>query len=61
VVTLVGWVILLRGLVMVFVSPNGAATLYEALQFADLYYIYLATPFLLGLYLTYAGFVARRN
>ena len=42
VVTLVGWVILIRGIVLVFISPAGAAAIYEALYFAQLYYLYVA-------------------
>jgi hypothetical protein len=56
VVTLIGWALLIRGIVMVFISPGGAASIYEALHFAELYYVYVAIPLLLGIYLTYAGF-----
>jgi len=56
IVTLIGWAILVRGIVLVFISPAGAAALYEALHFERLYYVYTAIPLLVGGYLTYAGF-----
>ncbi|HUK57634.1 MAG TPA: hypothetical protein VLV50_00280 [Stellaceae bacterium] len=60
VVTLVGWGVLIRGIVMVFISPEGASTVFEALHFGSLYYLYAAIPFVLGVYLTFAGFTADR-
>ena len=57
--TLLGWVLLFRGIVLVFISPGGAAALYEALHFEQLYYLYVAIPLALGLYLTGAGFKAQ--
>jgi hypothetical protein len=58
VITVIGWIILIRGVVLVFISPGGAAGLYEALNFEKLFYLYVAVPLLLGIYLTYAGFTA---
>ena len=58
VVTIIGWVMLVRGIVLVFISPGGAAGIFEALHFGQLYYFYVAIPLLLGLYLTFAGFTA---
>jgi hypothetical protein len=58
VVTAIGWMMLIRGLVMVFVSPGGAAGIYEALRFDQLYYVYVAIPLVLGAYLAYSGFWA---
>lgn len=58
VITVVGWVMLIRRVVLVFISPGGAAGIYEALHFADFYYFYVAIPLPLGLYLTFAGFTA---
>ena len=48
VVTLLGWALLIRGIVMVFISPGGAASVYEAMRFPELYYVYVAIPFVLG-------------
>jgi len=61
VVTVIGWVLLIRGIVLVFISPGGAMGIFEALRFGDLYYVYVAIPLLMGLYLTFAGFTASRR
>ena len=49
---------LLRGIVLVFISPGGAAGIFEALHFAEFFYFYVAIPLILGLYLTVTGFTA---
>jgi hypothetical protein len=58
VVTLFGWIILLRGLVLLFLPHETIVRLFEMSRFADFSYIYAAIPLMLGLYLTYAGFTA---
>ena len=58
VVTGVGWVLLIRGIVFVAISPSNAAGMLEVMHFADYYYIYVAISVLLGFYLTFAGFSA---
>jgi hypothetical protein len=60
VVTVVGWVLLIRGIVLVAISPSRAIGVLDALHFADLYYLYVAIPLVLGLYLTFVGFSANR-
>jgi len=60
-VTLIGWVMLVRGVILVFISPEGAVGVFEALRFAEFYYVYAALPLLLGLYLTFAGFTAQQD
>ncbi len=61
VVTLIGWSLLIRGIVMVFISPSGAMSVYEAMGFPELYYVYAAIPLVLGSYLTYGGFKRRHS
>jgi ABC-type amino acid transport system permease subunit len=56
IVTLVGWLILLRGLLLLFLSPEAAVGLFAGLHFEHLFYLYLVISFVLGLYLTYGGF-----
>ena len=56
VITLLGWALLVRGIILVFISPDGAAAIYEALHFEQLYYLYVAIPLALGVYLTLEGF-----
>jgi len=55
-VTLFGWIILLRGILLLFLSPEAAAGLLEVVRFEDLFYVYSAITIALGLYLAYAGF-----
>ncbi len=56
VVTLFGWVILLRGMLLLFLPPEGAARLLDLFRFEQLFYLYAGLTVLLGLYLVYAGF-----
>lgn len=56
VVTLVGWIFLVRGLLLLFMPPQVLEDMFEGLRFEDFYYYYAVIPFLLGLYLTTAGF-----
>jgi hypothetical protein len=58
VVTLFGWIILLRGLVLLLLPHEMIIRLFEMSRFADFSYIYAAIPLMLGLYLTFAGFTA---
>jgi hypothetical protein len=61
VVTLVGWAALLKGTALLFLSQGQTAGALAALHYADLYYFYTAITLVLGLYLAYAGFRARRT
>ena len=57
VVTLVGWMTLIKSLVFLFLPPEMEARLFlERLHYQQLFYFYLALPLVLGLYLTYGGF-----
>src|ERR1700681_3100671 len=57
-VTLFGWIILLRGLVLLMLPHETIVRLFEMSRFADLFYLYAAIPLILGLYLTFAAFTA---
>jgi uncharacterized membrane protein len=59
VVTLVGWVILVRGVMLLVLPPDTVARLLDIFRFAELFYLYAALALLLGLYLTWAGFRRR--
>ena len=59
VVTLVGWVILVRGVVLLVLPPDTVARLFDMVRFAELFYLYAGITLLLGLYLTWAGFRQR--
>jgi hypothetical protein len=57
-VTLVGWLLLLRGLVLLFLPPNLLESVADALVGAGWLYLAGAVALGLGLILTYAGFRA---
>lgn len=56
VVTLVGWLILIRGLLLLFLSPAAAIGLFAGLHYEQLFYLYAGITFIIGAYLAYAGF-----
>jgi len=58
VVTLVGWLILAKGLMLLFVTPDALQQIFGHMQYGEHYYLYLAPSLLIGLYLTWAGFTA---
>jgi hypothetical protein len=60
VVTLIGWVALIRSVVLLFISPEAVRNFITAIRFEQNYYLFAGISLLLGLYLTYAGFKRRR-
>jgi hypothetical protein len=56
VVTLVGWLILLRGLLLLTLPPLAAVGLFTGLHYDQLFYLYIAISLVFGAYLTYGGF-----
>ena len=58
VVTLVGWLMAIRGAGLLALSTNATMKLFEALRYEQLFYVYMGATLLLGLYLIYAGFSA---
>jgi hypothetical protein len=58
VVTLVGWLILAKGLILLLVTPEALNQLFDQMQYGEHYYLYLAPSLVIGLYLTWAGFTA---
>jgi len=57
-VTLIGWVMVVRGVLFLFLPPEATLGILAAMQFGRLFYVYLAIPFVLGVYLTYLAFTA---
>jgi hypothetical protein len=55
-VTVIGWIMLIRGVLFLFLSPETTLSILAAMQFGNLFYVYLAVPFVLGIYLTYLAF-----
>src|ERR1019366_10046193 len=56
VVTIVGWSILAKGLLLLFLKPEARSALFEGMHYSEHYYLFLAPAFVIGLYLTWAGF-----
>jgi hypothetical protein len=56
VVTLLGWLILIRGLILLFLSPAAAVGLFAGVHFEQLFYLYVAVSLVFGIYLSYGGF-----
>jgi len=56
IVTLVGWITLVRGVLVLFLSPEAEVALFAGLRYDQLFYVYLALPLALGAYLTHGGF-----
>jgi hypothetical protein len=56
VVTIIGWLILIRGLLVLFAPAATVAALYEAAHFGRLLYLYASIGLVLGFYLAFAGF-----
>jgi hypothetical protein len=58
VVTLVGWLILAKGLMLLFITPDALQQIFDHMHYGEHYYLYLAPSLVVGLYLTWAGFTA---
>jgi hypothetical protein len=58
IVTLVGWLILAKGLLLLFFAPDVVSQMFEQMRYAEHYYLFLAPALVIGLYLTWAGFAA---
>jgi hypothetical protein len=61
-VTMTGWLTLIKGLIFWLLPPAAASAFYfEQLHYAQLFYLDAALTFLIGAWLTYAGFRAGRT
>jgi hypothetical protein len=58
VVTLVGWLILAKGLLLLFLAPESLTGMYKQMQYGERINLYMLPSLLIGLYLTWAGFAA---
>ena len=60
VVTVIGWLSLVKGVFLLMVTPACAADFYfGALHYAQMFYVYMAVIFLIGVYLTVSGYRAK--
>jgi hypothetical protein len=57
-VTLLGWISLIKGVLLL--SPGTTSGFWDSFQYERLYYVYASISFVLGAYLTYAGFKTQR-
>ena len=61
VVTITGWLMLIKGVFLLFLSKEGTYQFFLArLCYERFFYLYTAIPLVLGVYLTYAGFARQR-
>src|SRR5208283_1861575 len=58
VVTLLGWIMLVRGAALLALPPATALQLFQAARYEQLFHLYMGVALLLGLYLAYASFSA---
>ena len=62
VVTLVGWIALIKGLFFLYLLPVvGAECLLKVLQHPQLFYVCMAPSLVIGIYLTYGGFTSNSH
>jgi len=62
VVTLVGWITLIKSLFFLFLPPEMEAGLFlRQLHYQQLFYLYTAISLVLGVYLTFGGFKSRSS
>ena len=62
IVTLVGWITLIRSLLILFLPPEMVRRLFLGqLRYQQLFYLYGAIALILGVYLTYSGFTSRSD
>jgi hypothetical protein len=62
VLTIVGWLALIKGFTFLLLFSADAAGFYMGtLHYSQLFYLYMAICLVLGAYLTYAGFAAKAN
>jgi hypothetical protein len=58
VVTLVGWLILAKGLLLLVLAPEAVGGMMKQMRYGEHYHLFLAPALVMGLYLTWAGFTA---
>jgi len=62
VVTIVGWLALIKGLFFLYVTPDFAAEcILRCLRQPHLFYVCMAPSLLIGIYLTYRGFTFKSD
>ncbi|HVB19927.1 MAG TPA: hypothetical protein VNF51_01400 [Candidatus Paceibacterota bacterium] len=55
-VTLIGWALILRAALVLFLPHGALRNLFNSFKFEQLYYLFTLVALLLGIFLTYYGF-----
>lgn len=58
IVTLIGWVILVRGVLLILLPAGEAVRLFDILRYEELFYLYTGVNLVIGVFLTYRGFTS---
>ena len=58
VITLLGWLMAIRGTVLLALTQDATLRFFEALRYEERFYIYMGVTLVLGVFLAYAGFRA---
>lgn len=61
IVTLIGWIALIRSTVLLFISPEAILNFIRAIHFEQNYFLFSGMSLLIGAYLSYAGFTWKRS
>jgi vacuolar-type H+-ATPase subunit I/STV1 len=62
IVTLIGWITLIKGLLFLFLPPEMDAGFFlSRLHYEQFFYLYAGVSFVLGVYLTYGGFTSKSH
>ncbi len=60
-VTLVGWLIFAKGVLLLFLKPAALSGLLEGIHYGENAALFLAPALVIGLYLTWAGFTTSKS
>jgi hypothetical protein len=55
-ITLIGWWILIRGMLLILLPAGEAVRLFDVLRYEELFYLYTGVTLIIGVFLTYRGF-----
>ena len=55
VVTLVGWISLIKGLIFLLLPPETSVAYFEALRYGQFFYVYMSITLVLGIFLTFSS------
>jgi cytochrome bd-type quinol oxidase subunit 2 len=56
VVTLFGWIVLIKGLIFLLLPPDTSLAYFEAARYGQFFYFYMTIDLVIGIYLTFASF-----